>query len=94
MLEDANPVRVWSDAPDRIVVYWGDPSLESYKDGFKEGEQYIVRWQKAGASAWSYVNSSADSLKLDGKASVGDPDLVIQAAGACRRGARRSTGFT
>ena len=78
----------WSDAPNRIIVHWGDTSsAESYARGFAQGEEYIVRWKRDGGTLWGNSNSENDvpdkygrtvSLAAAGGASVGDPDLIIK----------------
>ena len=78
----------WSDAPNRIIVHWGDTSsAESYARGFAEGEEYIVRWMRDGGTLWGNSNSENDvpdkygrtvSIAVAGGASVGDPDLIIK----------------
>ena len=78
----------WSDAPNRIIVHWGDPSSpESYARGFAQGEEYIVRWKRDGGTLWGSSDSKNDvpdkfgrtvSIATAGGASVGDPDLVVK----------------
>ena len=78
----------WSDAPNRIIVHWGDTSsAESYARGFAQGEEYIVRWKRDGGTRWGNSNSENDvpdkygrtvSFAAAGGASVGDPDLIIR----------------
>ena len=78
----------WSDAPNRIIVHWGDTSsAESYARGFAQGEEYIVRWKRDGGTLWGNSNSENDvpdkygrtvSIAAAGGASVGDPDLVVK----------------
>ena len=78
----------WSDAPNRIIVHWGDTSdAESYARGFAKGEEYIVRWKRDGGTRWRSADSTNEvpdkytrsaAVATAGGASVGDPDLIIR----------------
>ena len=86
--EGTSHLAAWSDAPNRIIVQWGDPSSpESYARGFAPGEEYIVRWKREGGHRWASADSTNDvpdrfgrtvSMSTAGGASVGDPDLIIK----------------
>ena len=86
--EGSPHLAAWSDAPNRIIVQWGDPSsAESYARGFAPGEEYIVRWKREGGHRWASADSTNNvpdrfgrtvSIATAGGASVGDPDLIIK----------------